>query len=145
MTNPIYVDVAFKIQNGEYQNTIPFPELPGNPSKPVIFYMLAGDMTPANIESLVVAQEQYKVELDAFENANKERIVKLELHFRENQRLEFLFKQHCEASCFGVASGERVERQKLAVWGMAYKHGHEEGFTGIWYWYQDFAEVSNTF
>lgn len=145
MPNPIAIDMNKAISEGKYANKIPYPDRPKKPVEPAIFGMRAGDMKATDLESLARQRKEYEQSLAAHDAAMKEYDKKREEHRKEEQRLEAQFKLDCEATCFGAGTGNLVQRKKDKVWSKAWEHGHADGFSNIWSWYEEFAEVANIF
>ncbi len=136
------IDIRKNITDGKYNNNLTAPVRPKKPTQPPIFNMRIGEMTQAQIIEFNIQKSAFDQQNKAYDIAMRAYESLARDYNAETSRLELIFKTDCETATFGVATGTLVEKKKKAVWNKAWEHGHAEGFSNIWYWYDEFAEVT---
>ncbi len=119
------------IEAGKYKNAL---TLTGTSAKPKELRDLekveAGRLTDAQFAEMKRLRTAFEDQLHEFRKSH-------ELYRIEEARLNTLFEDDC-----AEAEGLTNHPKRSAVWGKAWEHGHASGYSDVWHWYQEFAEIA---
>jgi hypothetical protein len=117
------MDVRDKINNGTYENRIPYPI---KPRKPIISLKAA---SPAEIRAHADDVETYDRETEGWKTATEE-------YRRETSELMLKFRADVEAE-----QGTVLNKKAALLWNKAWERGHDEGLLGVLNAYEDLVDL----
>lgn len=119
------------IEAGKYKNTF---QITGTSYKPKELRDLekieAGRLTDAQFAEMKRMRTAFEEQLVEHRKSN-------DLYRLEEARLNNLFEADCADE---TSMTNHPKRGK--VWGKAWEHGHSSGYSEVWHWYEEFAEIA---
>jgi len=114
------------IEAGEYKNELPYPE---RPREPYLLKKVVKTLTDDEIFSLPQVRAKFEEDKAAYEEARR-------VYRAEEERLLAKFKADALEEV-GLKDHPKAD----IAWAKAWEHGHSSGFSEIYYWLDEFAEV----
>ena len=124
-----YIDIDYKIRNGDYRAKSNYPKLPREPHLP-------SDLSKRPLAEQMKILDQHKIELTSFSEAKAiYDAAKIELHTEEAQLHERFMLDVFEA----LDIQDNPKRDKLFA--LAWERGHSGGMSEVWIIAQDLVEL----
>ena len=114
------------VQDGEYKNSLPYPE---RVKEPAVLRKSARDLTDDEVASLAAVKAQYVADVEAHERAKY-------AYRQEEGRLFAKFRADLEAE-YGLVGHPKAD----ALFNRAWEQGHSAGFGEVATIYDDLVEL----